>query len=106
MKKNIMTAEDQKARNRQDRARAVRWLLTHEREERYLISFSIEYSEFEKSFEWLRSVEARSEQKFYDFQIFFESLKAKMSEFRWSKDFLLAHGIDFAKAKKQYFAMV
>lgn len=44
-------------------------------------------------------------QFFYDFLVFFEDLKEKMKEFRWSKEFLSENGIDFVALKKLYFAV-
>lgn len=104
--RKIQSAEDQRERTRQERAAAVAWLLAHEREERYLISFRYELQEYEKSFTWLSSDDARNHQKYYDFLLCFESMREKMREFRWSKDFLAANGIDFERVRKMYFSLI
>ena len=75
------------------------------REERYLIVFARDFSEYLKSSDWLKSCEARSCQKYFDFLLDFDSLKEKMKEFRWSSDFLKENGIDFREIRKLYFAV-
>ena len=76
------------------------------REERYLRIFSRDFANYLQSAKWLQSDEARKVQKFYDFLADFENLRAKMTEFRWTKDFLLANGIDFLAVRKLYFSVV
>ena len=54
--------------------------------------------------------EKEEEQAAYDERVkriadFFEGLKEKMKEFRWSKEFLLANGIDFVSIRKLYFSV-
>lgn len=75
------------------------------REERYLIIFSRDFSDYLGSSDWLRSSDSRNCQKYFDFLIDYENLKSKMQEFRWSKDFLLENGIDFAAIRNLYFAV-
>lgn len=75
------------------------------REERYLLIFARDFSDYLKSSDWLQSADARSCQKYFDFLIDYEDLKSKMQEFRWSKDFLLENGIDFAAIRNLYFAV-
>lgn len=98
-------AARQRERTKAEREKAVRWLLSHEREQRWIIALSCEWAEYEKSAEWIKSEEARNYQKFWDFVTFFERLKKMMAEFRWSKEFLQENGIDFVKAKKLYFSV-
>ena len=88
------------------RSAAARFCCEHyTREERYLIVFARDFAEYLNSAEWLQSADARKCQKFYDFLCDFVSLKEKMKEFRWSKDFLKDNGIDFGAIKKLYFAV-
>lgn len=99
-----MNADRQRLEN--ERRAAIRYFRDNfSREQRYLISFERDFTEYLSSAQWLQSDEARKCQKFFDFQVCFESLKAKMKEFRWSKDFLLAHGIDFVSIRKLYFSV-
>ncbi len=74
------------------------------REERYLIYFSRDCEKYLSSSEYILQKDLEH-QFFYDFLIFFEDLKGKMKEFRWSKEFLLENGIDFVSLKKLYFAV-
>jgi hypothetical protein len=78
----------------------------YSREERYLISFADDFKTFLSSASWLQSDQAKVCQKFYDFQVRFESLRKKMAEFKWSKEFLKANGIDFVALKKLYYSVV
>ena len=99
-----MNADRQRLEN--ERKAAIRYFRDNfSREQRYLISFERDFTEYLSSAAWLQSDEARKCQKFFDFQICFEGLKEKMKEFRWSKEFLLAHGIDFVSIKKLYFSV-
>lgn len=77
----------------------------YSREQRYLKLFARDFSSYLQSAAWLQSDDARNFQKFYDFITDFENLKAKMKEFRWSKEFLAENGIDFTACKKLYFAV-
>lgn len=99
-----MNAEKQ--RQLAERVKSFRYFHNLDREERYLIIFQRDISNYLGSANWLQSKEAKTCQKFYDFQICFESLKEKMQEFRWSKDFLKANGIDFVALKKLYYSVV
>ena len=99
-----MNADRQRLEN--ERRAAIRYFRDNfSREQRYLISFERDFREYLSSADWLKSDEARNFQKFFDFQVCFQSLKEKMKEFRWSKEFLLAHGIDFVSIKKLYFSV-
>ncbi len=76
----------------------------YEREQRYLIIFERDFSDYLKRADYLR--EKDTEHQFYfDFLLSFDSLKEKMQEFRWSSDFLMENGIDFAKIRNLYFAV-
>lgn len=88
-----------------ERVKSFRYFRELEREQRYLIIFQRDISNYLSSASWLQSKEAKTCQKFYDFQVCFESLKEKMAEFRWSKEFLKANGIDFVALKKLYYAV-
>lgn len=88
------------------RSSAAKYFADHyEREQRYLIVFARDFSEYLNSAKWLQSPDARLQQKYFDFLLDFESLKAKMQEFCWSKDFLKENGIDFAAIRKLYFSV-
>ena len=88
-----------------ERIKSFRYFRSIEREQRYLIIFERDFSNYLSSANWLQSKDAKTCQKFYDFQICFESLKEKMKEFSWSKEFLLANGIDFVSIRKLYFSV-
>lgn len=88
------------------RSLAARYFCSrYSREERYLKIFERDFSAYLKSSEWLQSDAAKECQKYFDFLLDFEDLKAKMKEFRWSSDFLLANGINFSEIRKLYFAV-
>jgi hypothetical protein len=72
------------------------------REKRYLIIFARDFKIYLQSANWLQSDDAKGIQKFWDFLADYKSLRKKMQEFSWSKDFLLANGIDFKEIKKLY----
>ena len=81
---------------------------THSREERYLISFAADFERFLQSGEWfVNNLEKAKEvsNTYWEFISAFESLKEKMSEFRWSSDFLKKKGINFPKIQRLYFAV-
>ena len=89
-----------------ERRRAAQYFCENfSRERRYLEVFSRDFAEYLKSSAWLMSDEARSFQRYYDFLCDFDALRCKMKEFRWSKEFLAANGIDFVSLKKLYFAV-
>lgn len=89
-----------------DRRKAAQFYLeNYTREQRYLRIFERDFTEYLASENWLRTPEAKEKQKYFDFLISFESLKERMKEFRWSKEFLQANGIDFKKLKSLYFAL-
>lgn len=75
------------------------------REKRYLIIFARDFNIYLQSANWLQSDEAKGIQKFWDFLCDYKSLREKMQEFRWSKEFLAENGIDFKSIKKLYFAV-
>lgn len=76
----------------------------YSREERYLQIYSRDCENFLASEKYLLSKDTAN-QYYFDFLIFFESLKEKMQEFRWSKDFLMENGIYFVSLRKLYFAV-
>lgn len=89
-----------------DRKKAAEYFAqNYSREQRYLIIFARDFQEYLKSGNWLKTDEAKKEQKYFDFLGDFKNLKTKMQEFRWTKDFLLAHGIDFPAIRSLYFAV-
>jgi hypothetical protein len=97
---------DDRKRLDYQRSQAARYFVeNYTREQRYLIIFERDFSEYLKSAAWLRTAEARNCQKYYDFLCDFERLKELMKEFRWSKEFLLENGIDFVSIKKLYFSV-
>ena len=75
------------------------------REERYLKIFARDLQKGFKAISEMGIENARKEQLFFDFQIVFEDLKEKMSEFRWSSETLKENGIDFKAIRKLYFAV-
>lgn len=75
------------------------------REEKYLLILS---RDLLKGFQAINSLgieKAKEYQLFYDFILNFEELKELMKEFRWSKEFLSANGIDFISYRTLYFAV-
>lgn len=87
------------------RSRAAQYFCErYSREERYLRVYSRDSENFLKSEKYILSKDTEN-QFFFDFLVFFESLKEKMIEFRWSKDFLKENGIDFQSLRKLYFAV-
>lgn len=76
----------------------------YSREDRYLQIYSRDCENFLASENYLLSKDTAN-QFYYDFLVFFDSLKEKMIEFRWSKDFLMENGIDFVSVRKLYFAV-
>ena len=99
-----MRNEDRLQLDRQ-RGRAAQFFCkNYSREERYLILLSRDCERYLQSEEYIRSKDTEN-QCYFDFLVFFEDLKAKMSEFRWSGDFLKENGIDFKSLRKLYFAV-
>lgn len=89
-----------------ERSQAARYFAErYSREERYLRIFARDFSRYLSSADYLRSSESRKVQVYYDFLLDFERLKELMKEFRWSKEFLLGHGIDFVAVRKLYFSV-
>lgn len=88
------------------RSEAARFFAeNYSREERYLKILSRDLS---SGYSMINSVgleKAKDFQKFWDFILDFEKLRELMKEFRWSKEFLAANGIDFNSLKKLYFAV-
>lgn len=76
----------------------------YEREQRYLIIFSRDFSAYLNSADYLRTKDVDN-QYYFDFLISFEDLKAKMAEFRWTAEKLMENGIDFKSIRKLYFAV-
>ena len=76
----------------------------YSREQRYLIIFQRDFSAYLNSADYLRKKDTDN-QYYFDFLISFDSLKEKMAEFKWSKDFLKENGIDFAAIRSLYFAV-
>lgn len=62
--------------------------------ERYLISVKYHYDRFSSSAEWLKTPEAKSQQYFYDFLVFAESLPVYMGRFGWNRKYLNENGIN------------
>lgn len=90
-----------------DRVSAMRFFREHySREQRHLIIFERDFSNYLNSAAWLMSEDSRNNQKHFDFLVCFESLKEKMKEFRWSKEFLLANGIDFIRVRELYYKLL
>ena len=76
----------------------------YSREDRYLIIYARDFEKYLASADYLR--ERDTEHQFYwDFLTDFERFRELMKEFRWSKEFLLEKGIDFASVRKLYFAV-
>ena len=76
----------------------------YSREKRYLKIFQRDFSGYLKSSDYLRKKDIAN-QYYFDFLCAFDSLKEKMIEFKWSKDFLKENGIDFAAIRSLYFAV-
>lgn len=86
-----------------ERRRSAEYLLkNYDREHRYLVIYARDFAEYLKSAEWLQSAEARKFCKLYDFLADYQGLRRRMEEFRWTKEFLLANGIDFVAVKRLY----
>lgn len=100
-----LQSDDRKRLDSQRSAAARFFAENYSREKRYLIIFERDFSRYLSSAEFLKSDDAKKVQVYYDFLGDFESLKEKMKEFRWSKEFLLENGIDFVSIKKLYFSV-
>lgn len=89
-----------------ERRKSAEYLLKHyDREHRYLVIYARDFADYLKSADWLQSDEARKFCKLYDFMADYQGLRRRMAEFRWSKEFLMANGIDFIAIKKLYFSV-
>lgn len=87
------------------RCQAAQYLCErYTREERYLMIFQRDFSNFLSSADYLRKRD-KENQYYFDFLVSFESLREKMKEFSWSSDFLKSNGIDFKEIRKLYFAV-
>lgn len=75
------------------------------REEKYLLFLSRDLLKEFQAINALGIEKAKEYQLFYDFILNFEKLKDLMKEFRWSKEFLSAKGIDFISYRTLYFAV-
>ena len=90
------------------RTKAAKYFVeNYSREQRYLISLSLDLEKNSKAIREVGIEKSKGFQFFYDFLIQFEELKDLMSfnKFRWSKDFLKENGIDFESYRKLYFAV-
>ena len=76
----------------------------YSREERYLEIYSRDCENYLKSSRYILSRDLAN-QFFFDFLVFFDTLKERMKEFGWSVDFLQAKGIDFVSLKNLYVAV-
>lgn len=100
-----MRTNEDRQRLDNERGRAAQFFVeNYSREQRYLIICARDSERYLGSEEYLRKKDTAN-QCYFDFLIFFEDLKAKMNEFRWSGDFLKENGIDFKKLRKLYFAV-
>ena len=89
-----------------NRGQAARFFCeNYSREKRYLIILARDLQKNYNAISELGIEKAKSFQLFYDFILDFENLKEKMSEFRWTGDFLRENGIDFKSLRKLYFAV-
>ena len=89
------------------RRKAADYLVkNYSREQRYLIVYSRDISKYIDAFtnNRFKSEEKREGLK-WDFLFDFIGLKDRMSEYRWSKDFLAENGIDFRTARKLIFSL-
>lgn len=96
--------EDRKRLDSQRSAAARFFAERYDREMRYLLIFSRDFAQYLSSSEYLLKKDT-SNQFYFDFLLDFESLQMKMKEFRWSKEFLKLHGIDYGSIRKLYFAV-
>ena len=86
-----------------ERRKSAEYLLrNYDREKRYLVIYARDFAEYLKSADWLQTSEARRFCKFWDFLADYQGLRRRMAEFRWSKEFLMANGIDFVAVKNLY----
>ena len=102
MKKSLerMRLDDQ-------RRRAAQYFCENfSREERYLIVFERDLEKYLNAFaaDNFKSAEKREGLR-WDFYFDFLSLKSRMKEYKWSKKFLLSHGIDFVAVRNLFFAL-
>lgn len=76
------------------------------REERYLIVFARDFETYLSAFsaDNFKSEEKREGLR-WDFFFSFQSLRKRMAEYSWGKDFLNSHGIDFRAVRKLFFAL-
>ena len=87
------------------RGRASQYFVDrYSREQRYLIILQRDFEKYLDSAEYLKKKDTEN-QFYFDFLCDYESLLAKMKEFRWSSDFLKENGIDFKAIRKLYFAV-
>ena len=87
------------------RGQAAQYLCgRYSREERHLIIMARDCEKFLESSDRLLRRET-DKQYYWDFLTSFERLRELMSEYRWSKEFLASHGIDFQAVRKLYFAV-
>ena len=100
-----MKTNEDRQRLDYERCRAAQYFCrNYSREQRYLIILSRDCERYLRSEEYLKTKDTAN-QCYFDFLIFFEDLKEKMNEFRWSGDFLKENGIDFKALRKLYFAV-
>ena len=96
--------EDRKRLDLQRSQAAKFFVANYSREERYLKIFERDSASFISSRDYLMKKDTAN-QYYFDFLVFFDSLKEKMKEFRWSGDFLQTNGINFKELRKLYFAV-
>lgn len=98
--------QDRIALDIQRRKAAEYMVQNYSREERYLIVFSRDFSRYENAFtsDNFKTNEKREGLR-WDFYFDFISLKAKMKEYRWSKDFLAERGINFTLLKRLFYSL-
>ena len=99
-----MINEDRLRLDRQRTDAAKYFVEKYSREERYLIIFGRDSANFISSRDYLMKKDTEN-QFYFDFLVFFDDLKEKMKEFRWSGDFLQTNGINFKELRKLYFAV-
>lgn len=90
-----------------NRKKAAEGLINYfSREERYLKILARDLSCHLSAFSANNfKSEGKREQKRVDFFYDFQTLREKMSEYRWSKEFLAENGIDLSSLRKLYFRL-
>ena len=100
----VMIQNEDRMKLDYQRGRASQYFVDrYSREQRYLIILQRDFEKYLDSAEYLKKKDTEN-QFYFDFLCDYESLLAKMKEFRWSSDFLKENGIDFKAIRKLYFA--